>query len=131
MFFAKTTRPRVLRPREPVPGCNERFPIVFCGFDFLFARAGFIFGELCRGLVVFRVQLGRVEFDNDLARFQRVTFLGENFFDPTAIPEAIRTSSVRSCPKRARLELGLHEVSRIVSARILPDGNSFIHVHAD
>ena len=53
---------------------GQGFPIVFGGLDFLFARAGFQFGQLRGGLVASGPQLRRVEFRNHLSPLQGVAF---------------------------------------------------------
>ena len=75
-----------LRVHAGLLGLGQQcFPIVFGGVDFLFARAGFEFGELGGGLIAFGAQFGGVKFDNGLAGFQGVALRREDFLHPAAV----------------------------------------------
>ena len=62
-----------------------RFPLGFAGGDFLFARPGFGFGELCGHLIALRVQLGGFEFNDPLTGQEGIAFLRPEFRNAPAI----------------------------------------------
>lgn len=62
-----------------------RFPLGFGRRDFLFARPGFGFGQLRSHLIAMCAEFRRVEFNYRLAGFQRLAFLREKLFDPSAV----------------------------------------------
>jgi len=62
-----------------------RLPVVFRGLDFIGARTGLQFSQRGGGLIAACFKFGCVQLDNHLAGFKTVSFLREDFFDPSAI----------------------------------------------